>query len=63
VAKECGIDGAVYSYNGIAHEPTLLCACGKSFSGIDWAEAGALYDEHLRVLGAPPKPKKTRRRK
>lgn len=57
-AVEHGIDGAVYSWNGClamapdgstvqAYDPTLFCLCGFTASGIDWAEAGAEFDEHL----------------
>lgn len=44
-----GITGAYYSLDATwrRHVPTLECECGESFSELDWAEAGAAYDEHL----------------
>jgi hypothetical protein len=51
-ADKHAVDGAVYALTGPGpYEPTLLCACGKQFSGYNWEEAGADYDSHLAARG------------
>lgn len=53
LADEHGIQEASYTRIPAAIElqPTLLCTCGKSFSGLSWEEAGAEYDYHLSQHG------------
>lgn len=53
---EHGIDEAVYAFNGVEYEPMLLCLCGQACRGIDWTEAGAALDDHLRIAKEEGKP-------
>jgi hypothetical protein len=46
------IAGAYYQANGVDYASVLECSCGFQAIELDWQDAGAVYDEHLRTAAA-----------